>query len=529
MSEQIRITIKNRGKNTECELLHDTGRTLLETMRESLPALPALCNGMGTCGKCMVRFCSYAPLPTQTDRRMITPDRLREGFRLACTARPGKSCVVEADFAAEREAEEKRLHVLTGYGVSGSIESGRVQEAGQGCGGFQPCRTIAAADIGTTTIAMQLLDVKSGSIRDTYTCLNPQRAYGMDVISRIRAANEGRGEELRKLAADALALGLRQFRQSAGQQGIAEPEWLCIACNTAMGHIFMGYPVESLGRSPFLPVNSKTDVVEWEGIRTVLLPGLSAFVGGDILAGLYACGLCHQVLEECGAESVERFRQEDEQAWLFMDLGTNAEMVMGVGTRVAATAAAAGPAFEGRGRDGAMGPERIRAVADLLERGIADETGLLEEPYFETGIEVEVETGKEGGGSRSVFITQEDIRDIQMAKAAVRAGIHFLMERLGLTDFNRIRKIYIAGGMGFYLDKKAAVRIGLLPGELEERIQAVGNTALAGAGLFGRNGWQETGRKLEAYAGRIEVFQMAELAEFAEIYVGYMDFGRETV
>lgn len=531
MFEQVRITVRSREKDAQYELLHDTGKTLLETMREGADVLPSLCGGMGKCGRCMVRFCGYAPFPTQSDRSMIEPDKLRKGYRLACTARPMRACAVEADFAGEKAVEEKRLHVLTGYYAMNGVQ----QKKGTG----EPRGTLVAADIGTTTIAMQLLEVQTGRVLDTYSCFNPQRSYGMDVISRIKAANEGHEGVLKKLVGDALASGLEQLRQSAGRQGVWEPKLLSIACNTAMGHIFMGYSTEFLGKSPFLPINIKTAAVKWEGIDTVVMPGISAFVGGDIVAGLYACGLWETVFDgnKGGGDAVDEQRnvpkkvleaaKKEEAAWLFMDLGTNAEMVMGAGGCVAATAAAAGPAFEGRGRDGSVGSERIHAVADLLKKGIVDKTGLLAEPYFETGIEVEL--NRPGEENRRIFVTQEDIRDIQMAKAAVRAGIHFLMKKLAVTDYSRIERVYIAGGMGFYLNTKAAVRIGLLPEELGGRMTAVGNTALAGAGIFGRCGWQEKGKDLEIYAGRAEVFNLAELTEFEEVYIGYMNFDRKAM
>ncbi len=524
MSEQIKITVLCGDGKKPCVIRHDTGKTLLETMRREGVALPSLCGGMGTCGRCAVKFCGYAPLPMPSDRRTLPPDRLREGFRLSCTARPVKECTVEADFAKAVETEEGRLHVLADYDrEQGSTLSGTGLESGLPHPAALDGRTVAAADIGTTTIAMQLLERASGSVLDTYTCINPQRGYGMDVVSRIRASDAGQGALLQKLVRNALAEGLRRFRQSAGKLGMREPELLAVACNTVMGHIFMGYPTQTLGRSPFCPVNLKTDTLEWNGIRTVLLPNLSAFVGGDILAGLYACGLCGGVPDGTGQAQCVRTPdggsggRNGEPVWLFMDLGTNAEMVMGAGTRVAATAAAAGPAFEGRGCDGAMGTERIFAAAHLLEQGLVDGTGLLAEPYFGTGITVETE-------DRKVFITQEDIRDIQTAKAAVRAGIHFLMERLGVTGDSAIGQVYLAGGMGFYLDGKAAVGLGLLPEAFADRLRTVGNTALAGAGLFARNGWRESGRLLETYGEKVEVFQMAELADFAEVYVGYMDF-----
>lgn len=545
MSGKIKVTIKDREGKVQCVLWHDTDKTLLETLREGAVPLPSLCGAAGKCGRCMVKFCSHAPLPARTDRSVIAPDKLREGYRLACTARPKRECTVETDFAGRKAAEEGKLQVVAGYDTGGRPrqEEGSTDEkraeGGSICG-----RTFAAADIGTTTIAMQLVDSYSGSILDTYTCLNPQRSYGTDVIARIRAAGEGRGEKLKGLVRSALSSGVEQLRHTAGRRGVEGPGLLCIACNTAMGHIFMGYPADTLGKSPFLPVKTGMDTVKWDGMDVVLLPGVSAFIGGDIVAGLYACGLLplgpadkkYADPDRKEAESEERGSgAKDGGSWLFIDLGTNAEMVMGAGRRMAATAAAAGPAFEGRGTDGAAGPERIYAIAKLLERGLVDETGLLAEPYFETGADVEIAGYGDGAGTRIIHVTQEDIRAVQMAKAAVRAGIHFLTKRLGIADCGRIEKVYIAGGMGFYLDRDAAARIGLLPADLARRAQTAGNTALAGACLFGREsrpedkragmeGWRERGMELERAAAGIEVFQMAELAEFSDIYIGYMNF-----
>lgn len=530
MSEQVKVTIVCKAEGISYELRHDTGNTLLKTMREGAVVLPSLCSGLGKCGRCIVKFQSYAPLPTRTERLLIGPEKLRTGYRLACMARPKRECTVEADFLRDKAEEEQSLRVLTGYYAADQERKPEERadliqsetERPDGASGKRKGRTFTAADIGTTTIAMQLLETGSGRILDTFTCLNPQRSYGMDVISRIKAADEGQGDILKMLVRDVLAAGWERLKKSAEKQGVCEPEFLSIACNTVMGHIFMGYPTGTLGKNPFLPVNIKTAAVEWDGIRAVLAPGISAFVGGDILAGLYACGLCGPYsLTDTGKIAGDRKgnAMEEEAVWLFMDLGTNAEMVMGTGSRAAATAAAAGSAFEGRGKDGTAGSERLRAVAYLLEKGIVDETGLLAEPYFETGIAVEA-----GEGSGSVFITQEDIRDIQMAKAAVRSGIHFLMEKMNLQDYGRIKKVYMAGGMGFYLDKWSAVRTGLLPAELGERIETVGNAALAGAALFGRKGWEESGREMEVFANGVNAFHMAELAEFEEVYVGYMNF-----
>lgn len=535
MSEQIKITIMDKnGKNT-AELCHHKKRTLLHTLREGGLVLPSLCNGLGKCGRCLVRFRGYEPFPSQADRAAIAPDKLRDGYRLACTARPVKDCTVETFFSQER-----KLEVVTASYVSDVQSSADSREmsgkkhgeesrffAGkenrlyigkEGSGSV--VKAAAAVDIGTTTIAIQMIETKTGHILDTYTCFNPQRSYGADVISRIQADAGGNGEVLQRLVREALAAGIGQMKERADIRIPYQMEYMVVSANTAMGHLFMGYPAESLGKYPFTPVNIKTASLDFLQVPAVLVPGISAFVGGDIVSGLYACGLC---CREMGG------------TWLFLDLGTNAEMVMGNGNRVVCTAAAAGPAFEGRGRDGATGPERIVAIAALLEKGIADSTGLLAEPYFETGIAVETGEGGTETAGEKVWISQEDIRNIQMAKAAVRAGIHFLMEHLGVKGYEEIGKVYVAGGFGFYLDKRAAARTGLIPFELEERIETVGNTSLAGARLLGKemlaayDSKRETAdlevmEKLEKFADRAEVFQLAEEQGFEKIYVDYLNF-----
>lgn len=526
MSKQITVTVKTERNKNERKLLHETGNTLLQTIREGGIALPSLCDGIGKCGRCSVRFEGYAPLPTQPDRRAFSPDQLREGFRLACMARPVKDCTVETAFG-----EDAGIDVVTAAYVNHMTDDRteirlscdkKMPDSHYGTAeaqGMTGGQTIAAVDIGTTTIAMELLEPVSGRIVDIYTALNPQRSYGADIIARIRACNEGRADMLRRLVENVLEAGLEQFDKTAEQRKLCKPNTIVIACNTAMGHIFMGYPVETLGRSPFLPVTIQTVETQFCGRRTWLAPGISTFVGGDIVAGLYAAGLCPE----------KQQTQAAEESWLFLDLGTNAEMVMGSGGRIACTAAASGPAFEGGKNSAASGSDRIYAIAQFLEQGMIDETGLLAEPYFETGIESRVkQTGER------FLLTQEDIRNIQTAKAAVRTGISFLMESLGISDCSRIGKVYAAGGFGFYLDESAAIRTGLLPETFKGKFCAVGNTSLAGAAMIGRllalekdnhiSSEEKIFGQLEEYAQEAEVFNLAEKDGFQQRYLSFINF-----
>ena len=225
------------------------------------------------------------------------------------------------------------------------------------------------------------------------------------------------------------------------------------------------------------------------------MPGISAFVGADITAGHLACGFA-----EC----------EDGECRLFIDLGTNGEMAIGRGDRLICTAAAAGPAFEGGAGVNVPGTDMIALLAEMLEGGVIDETGLLKEPFFDTGWQ-----------KGELRITQQDIRGLQMAKAAVCAGVELLMEAMG-TDASRIDKVFLAGGFGYFLDVEKAARIGLFPPQLAGRVTAVGNTSLLGACLYG--GEESLRKKAEAMCRRAEVLNLAELPGFEQKYLERLNF-----
>lgn len=327
---------------------------------------------------------------------------------------------------------------------------------------------LVAVDIGTTTIAMQLREMASGRVADSFTCINPQRSFGADVLSRIEAADSHSAkEEMRQQVQTVLYKGLEQFAEKlagkATEQSVAgssnskkEIKGMAIAANTTMIHLLLGYPVDGLGKYPFTPQTVSEIRTNLCGMDTVILPGVSAFVGADVMAGVYALSM-----------------QEHGEITLLIDLGTNGEMVLGNKERMIATSTAAGPAFEG-GRD-YFGTDLVKQVAVLLEEGVLDETGLLIDPYFEEGILI--------GG---VEITQSYIRQLQMAKSAICTGVRILCEKYGLRTIAEIDKVYLAGGMGYYLDVQAAVAIGLLPKQLETKTVAVGNSAIEGAFLYGR-------------------------------------------
>ena len=281
----------------------------------------------------------------------------------------------------------------------------------------------------------------------------------------------------------------------------------------------MGLSTEGLGKSPFWPVElglqKCTLVTEWVNggrLPVYITPGISAFVGGDIVAGLYTLRMLPA-----------QWKDDVQTAVLLIDLGTNGEMAITDGKRMIVTATAAGPAFEGGAGKAAAGSDMVAMTASLLKEGIIDETGLMAEPYFEEGVTVPLSSAVNAQSrSDSIYLTQKDIRDLQMAKAAVRAGVEVLWQKMGCPE---ISQVYLAGGFGYYLNVDAAAAIGLLPEKLKPCTKAVGNSSLAGAFRMGKDLW--TGKLQEEALAEmmmgIESINLAEQKDFEALYIRYMD------
>lgn len=348
--------------------------------------------------------------------------------------------------------------------------------------------TLVAADLGTTTVGMYLVNAATGEQMGVFVALNPQQLHGPDVISRISAANGAAREELRTLILETIENGVVKLIKDR------KPSKIVISGNTVMGYLLMGYDTAKLGVYPFEVEHQGTFTTEIAGIPAVLMPGISAFVGGDIVSGLYTLG----------------FSQKDEVS-LLLDLGTNAEMVIGNARKRIATSAAAGPAFEQK----MYATQLISAAAQMLAEDKMDETGCLADEYFELGCIV----GR-------MLVKQEDIRSLQMAKAAVRTGIELLVEKYGAT-LDEIDTFYLAGGLGYYLDLDAAFAIGLFPEELKGKVQVVGNTSLEGAYRYAmdeRNTPEQLNKALKMLTEETEEFAMAEAEGFEKLYIAAMNF-----
>ncbi|MBO5342001.1 MAG: DUF4445 domain-containing protein [Lachnospiraceae bacterium] len=350
--------------------------------------------------------------------------------------------------------------------------------------------TVVAVDLGTTTVGMYLIHAITGEQMGVFVSLNPQQLHGADVISRISNANAGLKDELKALITETIENGIRKLAKER------TPKLVVISGNTVMGHLLMGYDVDSLGVYPFHAEHLEQAETSLCGIKTILMPGISAFIGGDIVSGLYTLGF-----------------KDREEVSLLIDLGTNAEMVIGNCNRMMALSAAAGPAFDQK----VYGSQLIKAVAQILTEEKADRTGCLKDEFFELGCIV----GR-------TLVKQEEIRELQKAKAAVYAGIVLLAREYGVA-LEDISKVYIAGGLGFYLDLDAAMEIGLLPKEFAGKIEVVGNTSLEGAyryalALEGAENTAAPEDELAKILSAVTELNLAELPGFEETYINAMNF-----
>lgn len=362
--------------------------------------------------------------------------------------------------------------------------------------------TLVAVDLGTTTIGMYLINAFTGEQMGVFVSLNPQQIHGADVISRISNANAGRKDELQALILETIENGVKKLVKER------TPKLIVISGNTVMGHLLMGYDVSALGVYPFKAEKLELEEIAICGIKTILMPGISAFIGGDIVSGLYTLGF-----------------MERKEVSLLIDLGTNAEMVIGNCDGMLALSAAAGPAFDQK----VYGSQLIKAVAQILREEKADRTGCLADEYFELGCI-----------AGRTLVKQEEIRELQKAKAAVYAGIVLLAKEYGAA-LEDIDKVYIAGGLGFYMDMEAAFKIGLFPKEFEGKTEVVGNTSLEGAYRYALalnenkkadenndegNKTVETKpeQELKMLLSKVSELNLAELDGFEETYINAMNF-----
>lgn len=462
----------------------------------SLHGIEFPCGGTGLCGGCRVRVLQGSLPVTQQDGLFFTAEDLASGWRLACQA--------VADVPLVLECEQWHMEILS----DNSALSGRGK---QGLG--------IAVDLGTTTLAAQIIDLATGNILGVETELNPQASFGSDVMSRIRAALSG--ADLTTLVRASIASMIERLARRRKHE-IAE---VVLVGNSVMHHLFSNLDVEPLSHAPFYSPNLGEQRFSAAELGWSLSPAcrisfarcLGAFVGSDILAGMIAVGM-----------------PSSKEMIALVDLGTNGEIAIGNRDRILYASTAAGPAFEAasirmgmRASSGAISrvshssrEVHVIVIGDQEPRGICG-SGLVDAVAvgLETG--AILSSGRIANGTKlfpvagPVVLHQADIRELQLAKAAIAAGFRLLLRSLG-TRPEELQRIHLAGAFGNYVQASNAIGIGLLEFSPQQIIPS-GNTALRGAKMLLLSLTPPALPKMEHVA-------LAADADFQDEFVNCMNF-----
>lgn len=377
-----------------------------------------------------------------------------------------KSCRYEVTEDIEIYMDIKETNILADH----SVDPGIVKDAIAAGDSKMPQGYGIAVDIGTTTIAMELIKLSDGSRASVYKTINSQTATGADVVSRINLAAEASGLELlHNMVAEDILKGVDELIKKTSISD-TEISRICFSGNTAMTYILVGTGTECLASYPFktkkimyhgedvsdILGHSRTGGVSLSGIPYYIAPEISAFVGGDISSGAAALGLYDS----------KKYR-------LLIDLGTNGEILLAGRDGGFAVSTACGPAFEGAFSGGLYGSTLFDYI-DLYRRsGKIDENGIICPEYFDEGLPL---TGDN-------VLTMDMVHDFLLAKAAIAGGIDTLIKEAGVS-VSDIENIYISGGFGFHLDTDKAIRLGMFPGYFSGKTKISGNTSLAGSYLM---------------------------------------------
>jgi len=530
------IEFKPSGRKAACS----AGTTILECCRESHVKIAGTCGGQGKCHSCRVRVeKGILNAPTGNELKRLTGGELERGWRLACQARPGGNLVIYLP-GQDNLVTTPAFKAELAAGIIPDATGSRLRK-GHGI----------AIDLGTTKIAGYLLDLCDGSILSTNAVPNPQAVYGDDVISRITYAmgSPANGKRLKKTvtgAIDDLILDL------CGEAG-CNPRTItkvAICGNTAMHHLLLGLPVDQLARAPYLPrvkdpVNlpaSELGLKSAPGADVYCLPNIGGYVGGDHVAVLMAADALH-----AGVTT------------LIIDIGTNTEISLAAGGNVTSVSCASGPAFEGGhikhgmkaspgaidriiikdgriryrtlggGRPaGICGSGMLDAAAQLVNEGVIDSGGRMDKghPLIDVhgGQPAVLIAGRDKTfNGQEIVITQADIRELQLAKAAIRTGINVLSKSAGLAAPD-VKRIIIAGTFGNYIDIKSAIRVGMLPDLPATRFSQVGNAAGAGTCMVLVSA--KARKKAGAMARRVKYLELADRPDFMELYVAALKIRR---
>ncbi len=625
----IKITFLPDKKNIKV----NKGTTILEALEGTEININTPCGGKGICGKCKVLVKEGIAAAVPLEEELLSKEEIKKGFRLACQSKLFKDTVIEIPpeirldfkrvFSSNLKGDINRVRNKFSLDTNlkkvfldlkkPSLENQRsdwgrikdelslkkienisnlktsleilkkiptlIREAN-----FKVTVTLynneiidieksdttkssygIAFDVGTTTVAGYLVDLNSSEELSAVAKDNPQIIYGDDVISRIGFAQNQKEnlEILQREIVNTLNEIIKENAQKAGAN-INNIYKITIVGNTCMHHLLLGLNPSYIAPSPYIPVIKENLNLKAKDIpklmleptaNVYILPNISAFVGADVVAGILA--IC---------------MWKNEKISLFIDLGTNGEIVLGSKRKMWTCSTAAGPAFEGarissgmRAAEGAIdkvkmdnesityrvikdgkvrgicGSGLIDLIAEMLKLGLIDKTGrLINKETCDLKISEEIRDriikdkkgnkfllvkGKETENGKPIYLTQRDIREVQLAKAAIFAGIKILLKEVNIPQED-IQKILLAGAFGNFIDKKSAIRIGLIPYLPLEKIESVGNVAGRGAEITLLS--EKTRKICEKISKDIKYIELSSRTDFQEEFVEAMFFKHMT-
>ncbi len=585
------------GRRALCE----PGLTILEIARRAGVQLAAVCGGVGTCGQCKVQIREgEVSALSGTEIEVLSASEIENGYRLACQAValsslkihvPARSLTATQRIQVESLAVEVAVDPLVaGYALDLApptkedirSDAGRVADALRQRYGielsaidFNTAQIMSnrlrenhwsgiavlrqselidwapraqrqlgfASDLGTTKMAGYLLDLKTGQLLASRGVMNPQIAYGEDVMARISYAMENpeKAETLARVVREAFdgMIGEMCAEVDTTPQAVTDA---VIVGNTAMHHLFAGLPVRQLGLAPYVAaVSAAMDVKARDlglhlapGAYVHLLPNIAGFVGADHVAMLLATGI-----------------YKDNRVVAGLDIGTNTEVALWANGRLLTCSTASGPAFEGahirdgmRAAEGAIerillddeqivyqtigdvapigicGSGILDAVAQLFKHGVVDRRGAIKPGHprvreTANGREFVLVEKEDSSAGREIIVTRGDIGEIQLAKGAMRAGLNILLEKAGISESD-IDAVVIAGAFGSYIDVASAVAIGMFPTLPLDRFVQVGNAAGMGARMALVS--QEQREEAKRIAAEAEYVELTNTPEFTEAF-----------
>lgn len=594
------ITVEPGSKALE----YVPGKTLLDILLDADVAVDNPCNGKGTCGKCRVKVLSGDLHPlTDAEARLLSGKEINEGVRLACLVKPTGDMTIrsmhkerkhevlttgimpEFEFAPDMEKRLVEVHrptledqtpfedqICNQLGVAdltadvlieaqlapgtytAVLHDGRVirLEAGDTMGALYG----VAIDIGTTTVVCELVDLTTGEVLANASQINAQKVFGLDVLTRITYEMEHREngiENLRKVMVKSINGMFGELCQKSGVS-LNDIYQVAVGANCTMMHMLLGVDALCIGKAPFAPAFARAKnlpaacigIQAAPGARLYCLPHVSAYIGADIVAGAYVCEL------DKATGNV-----------LFIDIGTNGEIVLSKSGKLLSCSCAAGPALEGmnisagmRAAEGAIeevtiteegnqfaiiggdlepqglcGSGILAVLRELLKCGFVRKNGafvkvekLADDDWRKSMIEVD-EDGKRSfvlvDSPEHMLVTQGDVRQVQLAKGAILSGFMALLKKAGI-DMADLDKVVVAGQFGAHLTANSLTGTGILPAEVEDRIEYVGNTSKTGAYMALMSG--QVKRDMERLAHEMDYMELGATENYERLFSECMIF-----